>query len=128
MPTEYAHALSQSLTGVTDKREAQKRVDTLLELLQKSGKVKALPAILREFKRIQARSLSRKATLSISNEKQKNSALKDLEKRLGEKPTEVSVLVNDTLVGGWRYLDNDTLIDTSHKAALLELYRRVTAI
>ncbi|QSH39551.1 F0F1 ATP synthase subunit delta [Candidatus Kaiserbacteria bacterium] len=128
MPAEYAHALHNTLKKASTKSEASGHVDALVAALQKSGKLKALPAILREYERIELRKNAHKPTLTLSDTKDEGIARKELEQRLGEKISDVAIETDENLVGGWRYIHNDTLLDTSYKAALLELYRRVTAV
>ena len=128
MPIEYAQALTNSLEGVTKKEDALNRVDALVQALQKAGKQKALPAILREFKRIQLRKNAQKPTLTLAKAGIEKNALVELVERLGEKQSDIAIETDENLVGGWRYVNHDMLLDTSYKAALLELYRHVTTV
>ena len=125
MPVEYAHALTQSLEGVTDEALIQERINALVAVLKKNGKQKALPAIVRELARIEARARTQQPTLFIAHESDKEHALRELHAKLG-KEIDVEIRIDEKLTGGWRYIDSDTLMDTSYKAALLELYRRIT--
>ena len=128
MPLEYAHALHNALKKASTKNEATSHVDALVATLKDSGKLKALPAILREYQRIQLRKNAQKPTLTLSAKEKESEALKELEQKLGEKVSDVAIATDENLVGGWRYVHHDTLIDASYKTALLELYRRVTAV
>jgi len=127
MPTEYAHALSHSLAKVTEKKEATERVDALVETLEQAGKLKALPAILREYERIEAKKTSVNPTITVAREEDGDGALKELMDMVDAVPKNISVDVEDNIIGGWRFSDKDTLIDNSHKAALLKLYKSVTS-
>lgn len=126
MPTEYAHALYHSLKDVTSEAEVTTRMSALMRVLRKAGKMKALPTILREFTRIHERNAARQATLTVARETDLPTARAALAARLPGAHSDVAAVVDDTLIGGWRYVHHDTLIDTSHKAALLALYRRIT--
>lgn len=128
MPIEYAHALHNSLKGVTKDSEVNNYVDALISTLKKSGKLKALPSILREFERIQLKKNSHKPKLTIANESHKAGALKELEGKIAGSSSDITITIDQNIVGGWRYENNDTLLDTSYKAALIELYRRITAV
>lgn len=127
MPQEYAHALALSMRGITDTDVVNAHVHALIASLKSAGKLAALSAILREYERIVARRRTNRPALHVANEKQVTTATKALAayKKLG---VESEIVIDDTLIGGWRYIDGDTLIDSSHKAALLALYRRITNI
>jgi F0F1-type ATP synthase delta subunit len=127
MPVEYAHALSQSLESITHNTGAESRVDALVVLLKKEGKMRALPAILRELERLEARKSSQKPMLAVSKESDLQSAFEELRGYLSTTP-EIATKIDERLIGGWRYTDRDTRIDASYKTALLELYRRVTTL
>jgi len=128
MPIEYAQALENSLEGVTSEAQATERVNALVTVLKNAGKLKALPAILREFKRMQLRKTAQRATLTIAHKDTEQVARAELAARLTEKTVgDISIAIDENLIGGWRYVDHDTLVDTSYKAGLLELYRKITA-
>ncbi|MBL4644393.1 MAG: F0F1 ATP synthase subunit delta, partial [Candidatus Pacebacteria bacterium] len=116
MPTEYAQALANSLTGATEKADAMERVDSMVTALAKVGKLKALPAILKEYERIESRKASVQPTLTVARQSDGDEALKELMDTLGAVPKNITVTIEDNLIGGWRYLSGDTLIDSSHKA------------
>lgn len=126
MPIEYAHALSHALASTTSDAEAEACIDELIGILRRDGKLKALPAIVRELERMHARSRAQQATLTVANEQATETARAELGAYMS-KDVHAHVEVDDTLIGGWRYADKDTLIDASYKTALLTLYRNVTA-
>ncbi|PCI28383.1 hypothetical protein COB52_03765 [Candidatus Kaiserbacteria bacterium] len=111
MPAEYAQALHNSL------ETSETPVESLVQILKREGKLKALPAILKEFQRIEERTSSQKPTVYVAKEE-------DIEKVSMQFDAEV--LIDESLIGGFRYVDKDTLIDSSYKAALLKLYRKIT--
>lgn len=138
MPKEYAHALAQSLQGVTDASTIDSHIDALVASLERSGKRPALPAVLREYERLVARKHIATPTLYVAHEREADGARKDLTEYLAthdiaiqastnqKGDEEKKIVIDDTLVGGWRYIGKDILVDASHKAALLSLYRRIT--
>lgn len=126
MPTEYAHALYRSTKELTTKKEIVARVESLVDVLRTEGKMKALPGIVREYERIQASHSAGNPTLTVAKEADTKRALAELKKHLENKKADTQVVIDETLIGGWRYSDKDTLLDTSYKNALLELYRRIT--
>lgn len=78
-----------------------KDYEKFIEHLKRTGRLKLLPAVLREVKAEAAR-------------KRQNAAKH-------ETATE-----NPALISGWRELKDGTLRDHSGKGALIEIYRRVT--
>lgn len=129
MPIEYAHALNRSLADVTTKEAAHARVEGLVDALVRAGKTDALPAVLREFERIASQKTARTPQLAVAKESDAQNALHELAAHYTHADTaHTTIITDENLVGGWRYIDSDTLIDTSYKAALLELYRRVTSL
>ena len=127
MPAEYAHALYQSLTGITDESVISARVASLVQVLKKAGKLKALPAIMREFMRIHARTTAVQPVLMVARAADVPGAQRALAARVPEAAaTTIETVIDDTLIGGGGYVYRDNLIDTSYKAALLALYHRIT--
>jgi hypothetical protein len=75
---------------------------TLKEHLERTGRVKLLPQVLREFKQREAR-----------------------EKALA--PRKETAKENPLLIAGWRSIEDGVLIDRSAKRALIDIYQKVTA-
>lgn len=94
----------------------------LIAHLTKVGRLKLLPKILRELKKTQARHDKEWSPLEVASEKEIVHAQKELEK-MGIKTKDVQV--NPSLIKGWRILQKDTLIDTSAKKALVDLYTNI---
>ena len=124
MVIEYAHALAKSTEG-TSKDQAKIYVARLVEILKREGKLKALPQILREFKRIIEQRNAKTPTLTVAQKKDAANATKELKAILKEAVVSDSV-VDDSIIGGWRYVGRDTLVDNSYKTALIDLYRNIT--
>lgn len=124
MVVEYAHALKKSTTGAT-KQQLTKRFDAFLELLKNEGKLKALPAILKELQRLDEQEQAQAPTLYVASKKAETRAKRELKEALEEKSTP-TVATDETLIGGWRFVGGDTLVDRSYKTALIKLYRNIT--
>ena len=124
MPAEYAHALVQALERAHTQEEKETCVSRLIDVLKTNGKLKALPAIVRELERIEAQQESAQATLTLARSSDETHARSELATILSD-ATPQTVTIDEHLIGGWRYSAGDTLVDASHKHALLTLYRRV---
>jgi hypothetical protein len=75
---------------------------TLAAHLERTGRMKLLPQILRELKQQEAR----EAKLAPKKETAKE---------------------NPSLIAGWRQYENGMLTDNTAKRALIEIYQKVTA-
>lgn len=124
MPSEYAHALKRALEETTTETQQIACVEELFRVLQKDGKQKALPSIARELERIFERATQAQAVLTVATSDDEKKARAELLNRLpNAQPTHTNI--DEEIIGGWRYTESDTLIDASHKQALIELYRRI---
>lgn len=112
----YASALVSS-------KEGDKSVSTLVAHLKERGRLKLLPGILRELQTLKARSKAVSPTLTIATEGERDTATSEAA-ALGFTPEQV--VVDETLIRGWRATSKGTLIDRSGKRALTDLYRNIT--
>ncbi len=103
--------------------DASKLVESFIAHLKAEGRLKLLPRILRELKRLDARNQSLGDLLEVASEKEKAAAEADA-KSLG---ITANAVVNETLVTGWRARTGSRVIDRSGKRALLDLYRSITS-
>ena len=103
--------------------DAVKLVETFIAHLKAEGRLKLLPRVLRELKRLEARHASLGDLLEVTSEKEAAAALSEA-KSLG---ISAEPVVNETLVTGWRARSGSRIIDRSGKRALLDLYRSITA-
>jgi len=120
MEREYAQALSASLARGTDEA---KLVQGLMQHLKEEGRMKLLPSILRELKRLQSEAEKLAPSLEIANESDRASAI------AGAKEAGISVsdvTVNPSLIKGWRARSGSVLVDRSAKQALVDLYQKIT--
>ena len=95
----------------------------LIAHLTTVGRLKLLPKILRELKKMQARHEKEFTKLEVASEKETANALTEL-KKLGIDTN--GVHVNHSLIKGWRILQKDTLVDRSAKQQLVSLYTNIT--
>jgi F0F1-type ATP synthase delta subunit len=127
MESSYAQALWKVIAGGMTPKKA---VDSLHESLAARGRTALMPRIARAFARIAEREEGKSGvTLSVAREKDERkakSAAKEALENLGVKPADVSVAVDDSLIGGWRLEGRETLVDASFKKQLLDLYARAT--
>ena len=120
MEKEYAQALAQSIARGTDEA---KLVDGLMAHLKEEGRMKLLPGILRELKRLDARTRTLAPTIEVSSEEEAAEALKEANDA-GINATQI--VVNPSLIRGWRAREGSVLVDRSAKQALVDLYQKIT--
>ncbi len=120
MEKTYAKALYTLATK--DGADHKTLVDTLVAHLKETGRLKLLPRILLELKRLDARASALTNILEVASEKEVAQAVAEA-KELG---ITVAPSVNDSLVSGWRARVGSRVVDRSGKRALLDLYKRIT--
>jgi F0F1-type ATP synthase delta subunit len=118
MEKVYAQALGNLIARGMREDEA---FEKLRAHLSETGRLKLLPALLRELKTLNERSQARSALLEVAST-QDAPAAEEAAKREGIVATAV---VNPALITGWRLTTGDTLIDRSGKRALVDLYRSI---
>ena len=123
MENAYAQALWTMIEKGTPQADAVRALHTFLK---KSGRVALLPRVARAFARIAAQHASRDAVvLSVADKSHEHSALKAASV-IDSSASEARIVVDPTLIGGWRLDARETVVDASYKKHLLELYRRTT--
>ena len=127
MQEAYAHALWQMVESGTSPKEAVRKVHASLAA---RGREALLPRVASAFRRLAERERVRSGiTLSVAREKDARAAMheaKDLLASLSEEKVGAEVIVDGSLVGGWRLEGRETLVDASFKKQLLSLYNRAT--
>ena len=118
MEAFYAQALWKSVQKGKDPKDA---VAALVELLKKETRMELLPRIRLALKRIIAREKNAHPRLYVAHEKDAKHALA----KSGVHHADVHV--DKTLIGGWRLETADSLIDTSFKKSLLDIYNKATS-
>lgn len=118
--TAYAQALMTLVEKGSSPKEA---VRTIREHLSSKGGAALLPRVGRAFARLaEARSARDGLTIVVAKEQDAARATKAAKPYLeGETPR---VLVDSSLVGGWRLEGKGLLVDASFKKYLLEIYNR----
>lgn len=107
-----------------DEAAAERAVQKLVAHLEGRGRVKMLPQILRALKAIAARREALAPTVEAAHENETHAALAAAAK---EGITVERAHVNAALIAGWRARKGGTLVDHSAKAALVDIYQKVTS-
>ena len=121
MEKQYALAIHRHLTAPGADADALMR--TLVQHLEKAGRLKLLPRIARELKRLDARKSRTADRIEVATERDSAEAV-ETARSLGISAEPVVV---PELVSGWRAFGKGSMIDRSGKRALLDLYRSITA-
>lgn len=90
----------------------------LFRHLESAGRMKLLPGILRELRRREAHEAKLAPVLEVASESEVSAA------RAAGAQAE-AVVVNESLISGWRERSAGTLRDRSGKTALVEIYRNI---
>ena len=117
MEHSYAQAIWKAIAGGKTPKQA---VATVVEILTRDGRIELLPRIMRALKRLSEREMNSRPRVYVAHEKDAKSAFKE------SGVSEADVCVDETLIGGWRLENAETLIDTSFKKQLLSIYSSVT--
>ncbi len=115
---KYALELAQ-VSDCADVGE-EKLVENLIKDLRSRGRMKLLPSIVRELKKIRMQERKNEPCVEIAREEDREKVCAGVNE-LGV--STYSVMVNPTLVRGWRVRAQGRLIDNTTKQALIELYR-----
>lgn len=107
-----------------DPAVADHAVHKLIAHLRSMGRLKLLPQIMRELKRIMAHRTALAAKVEVAHKSEAPAALKAAAE-LGIKAKHAEV--NPSLISGWRARKGGVLVDQSGKRALIDIYQKVTA-
>ena len=121
MEKAYAQALVNVLQKGTNEDEA---ISSLMAHLKEAGRLKLLPAILRELRTLNARTQVLDAAVEVATEAESASALSAA---ASEGISARKATINPLLIRGWRAREGGRLIDRSGKRALIDIYRRITS-
>lgn len=127
MENTYAKALWKMVEGgMTPKQGVAK----LHAYLTGRGRADLMPRIGRALARIASRERAKNTiVLSVAHEKDVASAKRGAAhvlKGLGATPDDIDIRVDESLIGGWRLLGREQLLDASFKKSLLSIYNRST--
>jgi F0F1-type ATP synthase delta subunit len=114
----------EMIAELEDEKAAGEAVEKLIRHLSVSGRVKMLPEIARELKKLVARRKSREGVVEVAREKDAKAALAAAK---AEGIEAARAHVNHTLISGWRARGDGRLVDRSAKAALVAIYQRIVA-
>jgi F0F1-type ATP synthase delta subunit len=128
MEEAYAQALWKM---VKEGMAPSKAVHALSELLKSHGRLALMPRIGKAFARIAERQLQKETmTLTVAREKDERAAKAAAKEVLAElklEAKEVSVKVDDSLIGGWRLEGKEVLVDRSYKTRLLGVFNKTVS-
>jgi len=126
------HAYAEALWKMIQKgMNAKAAVHALHKVLAARGRTALFPRIAHAFARLAQRSASRTGmTLHIAHEGDERNARAAAKNALEEMHLSEyaidAVVVDKTLVGGWRLEGAEQLVDASYKKQLLTIYHRAT--
>lgn len=128
MEEAYAQALWKMIEGGMVPKKA---VQSIHQSLTVRGRTSLMHGIARAFERLAARKRQTDSvTLSVAREKDERFAhrsAKQALESLGVTSPDVTISVDDSLIGGWRIEGKEILIDASFKKQLLTVYNRATS-
>lgn len=127
MEATYAQALWHMIERGTAPKKA---VQSLYDSLVVRGRQALMPRIAKAFARLAARDSKRSGLiLSVAHEKDERKAMREAKEVLGQmnaSKNEMTVQLDESLIGGWRLEGSEHLIDASWKKHLLSIYNRAT--
>ena len=124
----YAEALYEA-TIRADEATRETMVTNLVRILDERGHYALLPAIVREFERLERRRSVRErmeVRLARPEDREKHvEAIRRDAENLGVDPARCATRIDESVVGGYAIEANGKRIDRTHKRALLELYTKL---
>lgn len=106
-----------------DARAADEAVNKLIMHLKSAGRMKLLPQIARELRKVAARRHALQPKVEVAHTKESAAALRAAAQGgIVAKHT----TVNPALIHGWRAQKGGLLIDRSGKRVLIDIYQNVT--
>lgn len=122
MIDEYTRLL-EATAEIEDKVASDAAVTKLIMHLKSAGRMKMLPQIARELRKVAARRHALRPVVEVAHQKEVEAALRAA---AHEGIVAKHAIVNPTLIHGWRAKCGDKLVDHSAKRALLTIYQNVT--
>ncbi|MDD2657632.1 MAG: F0F1 ATP synthase subunit delta [Candidatus Pacebacteria bacterium] len=122
MIDDYTRLL-EATAELEDKEASDAAITKLIMHLKSAGRMKMLPAIARELRKVAARRHALRPYVEVAHEKEAAAALRAA--------AQMGIIarhahVNHSLIHGWRARSKGKLIDHSAKRALLHIYQKVT--
>lgn len=103
---------------------SQVAVEKLVAHLKSAGRLKILPSLAHELRKIQARRGALGSKVEVANDRDADHALLKAQE-LGITTKYASV--NPALISGWRASGGGMLVDQSGKRALIDIYKKATS-
>lgn len=123
MEQAYAQALKELIDSGKSPKQAVALIKNTLEARGRGG---LLPRVGHAFARLMAREERKNGiTLFIAETRDEKKAQKEASAFI-PKDQEVSVQIDDSLIGGWRLEGGGQVVDMSFKKQLLSLYNHAT--
>ncbi len=122
MIDDYTRLL-EAAAELENKAASDVAVTKLILHLKSAGRMKMLPQIARELRKVAARRHALKPIVEVAHEKDVPAALRAA---AHEGIVTRHANVNSSLIHGWRARSGGLLIDRSAKSALLHIYQKVT--
>jgi F0F1-type ATP synthase delta subunit len=119
-----AERLAHALKSMTDGLNASDRArvfESFMTYLRARGYTPLLPRILSEYERLVAHSGKKPVRVTMA----KKHPYKELLTK-HDIHDDAELTLDETLIGGYRIETDTTLIDASHKNALLKIYHSIT--
>jgi len=124
MDTLYAQVLMRLIESGKSPEAA---LQALVEQLRTRGRLSLLPKIGRAFARQEAmKQRDHQVVVKVARSADEGSARRAAQRHAGESAA-THVVVDETLIGGWRIETKEMLEDASFKKHLLTLYQNITA-
>jgi len=117
-PEIYAKAMFTLKQAGTS---AEDIVSGAVKSLKGRGALALLPRVLSSFERLVERASTQGARLTVAKQSDADAAV-----TASKADSDVKILVDERLIGGYRYEDGGKLEDNSFKTALLQVYRNAT--
>jgi F0F1-type ATP synthase delta subunit len=121
MIDDYTRLL-EATAELEDKAVSDAAVTKLIRHLKSSGRMKLLPQIAHELKKVASRRHALRPRVEVAHAKDAPAALRAAAALGIEAP---KAIVNPSLIRGWRARKGDTLVDRSAKQALIHIYQNV---
>jgi F0F1-type ATP synthase delta subunit len=118
----YTKLLEKAAESENDE-VAKAAVGKLVEHLRTAGRLKVLPSIASELRKVQARRKALMPYVEVAHQKDAAQALKEAASE-GIKASKAHV--NHSLISGFRARGGGKLVDRTGKRALIDIYRNVT--
>lgn len=116
--------LLETVAELEDAPTADHAVHKLILHLRSAGRMRMLPEIVRELRKIAARKHALRPRVEVAHEKEATHALAAA---AASGISATRAIVNPALISGWRAQKAGVLVDHSAKRALVDIYQNIIA-